>query len=262
MNDGVTIYDIWFNLLYLDNGVKDTILSSIEIPDIGRETMKQEDLNEPAEEKATIEIQENTTPEDLQNGLNDEQGALAHCRAVLDQIQNSAAYKIDTMQENGASSLNEMSMITDWADGENRLHIAYIPENGGLSVVGGMIMEGERYSYDLVQQWRTDAHYEWCDPWLASFQWEDSVVAYMDTLTEDSGITVLLRIDQPYAEGADQQPCYFVNFNFEPDGSFRNVYVQINLFADNAVYKTESVLNLNAEVVQREIQAEFNSITE
>jgi hypothetical protein len=256
MSDGETVYDIWLDLRFVDSAVKDSILGSIEILDVmlGTATVDSGTNAEPAEEVAVTEA--------VRPAMNDEQSALAQCRAVLDQVQNSAAYKIDTMQENGASALNEMSMITDWGYGENRMNISYIPESGGMSVVGGLIMDGQRYSYDLVQQWRKGEDYEWSDPWLVGFRWEDDIVAYMDTLTEESGITVLLRIDEPYEEGADQQPCYFVNFNFEPDGSFRNVYVQINLFTDNAVYKTESVLNLNAEVVQREIRAEFNSITQ
>lgn len=255
MDDGETVYDIWLDLRFVDSAVKDSILGSIEILDImlGAATVDSGTNAEPAEEVAVTET--------VRPAMNDEQSALAQCRAVLDQVQNSAAYKIDTMQENGASALNEMSMITDWGYEENRLHMAWIPESGGISVVGGMVMDGQRYSYDLVQQWRKSEDYDWSDPWLVGFRWEDDIVAYMDTLTEESGITVLLRIDEPYKEGPDQQPCYFVNFNFEPDGTFRNVYVQTNLFTDNAEYKTESILNLNTEVVQREIQAEFNSIT-
>ena len=36
MSDGKTIYDIWFNLLYVDPSVKDAIIGSIEIPEIGK----------------------------------------------------------------------------------------------------------------------------------------------------------------------------------------------------------------------------------
>ena len=247
MNDGETIYDIWLDLRFVNSTVKDSVLGSVEIPEM-----------EPA---PTVAEQANTATQESTTVQWNQQDALTQCRAVLDQVQSSTAYKIDTMQENGAAALNEMSMVTDWGYGGNRLNIAYIPESGGMSVVGGLIMDGQRYSYDLIQKWRKSSDYNWEDPWLVSFHWEDAIVAYMDTLTEESGITVLLRIDKPYAEGADQQPCYFVNFNFEPDGTFRNVYVQVNLFADNAVYKTESILNLNPEVIDREIRVEYNSIS-
>ena len=43
MSDGVTLYDIWLDLRFVDNAVKDSIINSIEIPDIGRETAQQEE---------------------------------------------------------------------------------------------------------------------------------------------------------------------------------------------------------------------------
>lgn len=40
LEDNVTIVDIWFDLLTVDNSVKDSILSSVEIPEIGRFTQQ------------------------------------------------------------------------------------------------------------------------------------------------------------------------------------------------------------------------------
>ena len=81
----------------------------------------------------------------------------------------------------------------------------------------------------------------------------------MDTLTDESGITVMLRIDQPFAAGENEQPHYFVNFNFDADNTFRNVYVQANVFTDNATTKTESIVSLDPKTVNAEIQKEYQN---
>ena len=67
----------------------------------------------------------------------------------------------------------------------------------------------------------------------------------------------MLRIDQPFAESGNQQPHYFVNFNYNTDGTFRDVYVQANLFMDNSTYRTESVASLDSALVEAEIQKKY-----
>ena len=59
------------------------------------------------------------------------------------------------------------------------------------------------------------------------------------------------------AAGENEQPHYFVNFNFDADNTFRNVYVQANVFTDNATTKTESIVSLDPETVNAEIQKEY-----
>lgn len=196
---------------------------------------------------------------DMQTALNEEKGALQQCRSVLEQIQSNGACKIKTKQENGPDALNETTLRTDWIHGKDRLHICLIPESGGSSMFGGLLVGGAKYECDSAQQWRESTWWDWTDPWLVSFQWDDSVVAYIDTLTDESGITVMLRIDQPFAEGENEQPHYFVDFNFDTDGTFRNVYVQANVFMNNATTKTESIVSLDPETVNAEIQKEYQN---
>ena len=129
-----------------------------------------------------------------------------------------------------------------------------------------MAANGVRYSnegkwgkaYTNIE-WRADemTFGDSVKPWLAYFQWNDSVVAYMDSLEDESGITVMLRIDQPFAEGENEQPHYFVNFNFDTDGAFSNVYVQTNLFMNYSTSRTESVVSLDSELIEAEIQKEY-----
>lgn len=226
--DGDIVYDVWYDQNLISDGIAERFLKTVAI---------------------------NADPVVAENP--DEQAALAKCRSVLEQIQSNGACKIETKQENGPDALNETTLRTDWIHGKDRLHIHLIPESGGASTFGGLLVDGEKYECDSAQQWRESTWWDWTDPWLVSFQWDDSVVAYMDTLTDESGITVMLRIDQPFAEGDNEQPHYFVNFNFDTDGTFRNVNVQANVFTDNATTKTESIVSMDPKTVNAEIQKEY-----
>ena len=230
--DSTDVYDIWFYNNRIPNIMRETVLKTCYLDGI-------------------------TDIAAMQTALNEEIEALQQCHAVLETIQSNGACKIETKQENGPSALNETTLRTDWIHGSDRLINCLIPESGGASMFGGLLVDGAKYECDSAQQWREIADWEYTDPWLASFKWDESFVAYMDTLTDESGITVMLRIDQPFSEGEDQQPHYFVNFKFDVDDTFRNVYVQTNLFMNNAISKTESVVSLDAELIKAEIQKEY-----
>ena len=62
-----------------------------------------------------------------------------------------------------------------------------------------------------------------------------------------------------FAAGENEQPHYFVNFHFDTDNTFRNVNVQTNLFTDYAISKTESIVSLDPETVNAEIQKEYQN---
>lgn len=229
---GTDVYDLWFYINRVPNITQETLLKSCYIEGVTDIAAMQSDLNE-------------------------EKEALEQCRAVLEQIQSSGAYKIDTDQHNGAFALNETSLLTSWGCGEDRLQIALIPESGGSSTFGGLLVEGTRYECDSSREWREIEWWDWQDPWLTSFQWDDSVISYQGTTTDENGISVMLRIDQSFAEGENEQPYYFVSFNFNGDGAFRNVYLQTNVFMANAITKTESIVSLDPETVNGEIQQEY-----
>ena len=83
----------------------------------------------------------------------------------------------------------------------------------------------------------------------------------MDTLPDEDGECVMLRVDEQYIDSNDYDPHYFLFFNFDPDGNFVNVQLQVNLFRDNEINITESIASLDAEEINAEIQKEYrNSI--
>ena len=139
-------------------------------------------------------------------------------------------------------------------DGEQySLRIAYMTVNGVRYSNEGKW--GKAYT---EIEWREDnlTFDDSVKPWLASFQWDDSV-AYMDTLIDEDGECIMLRVDEKYIDSDEYDPHYFLFFNFDPDGDFVNAQLQVNLFRDNEINITESIASLDAEEINAEIQKEY-----
>lgn len=229
---GTDVYDLWFYINRVPNITQENFLKFCYIDGV-------------------------TDIAAMQSALNEEKEALEQCRRVLEQIQGSDVFKIETRQYNGDFALNDISLITSWGSGENRMHLALIPESGGSSTHGGLLVGGVRYECDSRREWREISWWDWEDPWLTSFRWDDAVISYQGTMTEENGTSVMLRIDQPYSIAGYEQPYYFVNFNFSEDGAFRNVYLQVDVFTDYALTRTESIVSLDSETVNAEIRQEY-----
>lgn len=96
-------------------------------------------------------------------------------------------------------------------------------------------------------------------PWLASFQWDDSVT-YQHTLTDENGTVVMLRIDKPYIDSPEYPSFYFLNFQFDPQGSFINIHLQNDLFGEHQLDIAESVVSLDQELVRETIEEEYRNV--
>lgn len=230
--DGTDVYDLWFYNNRLPNILRETLLKSCYIESVTDIAARQE-------------------------ALNTEQEALEQCRMALEQIQSGGAFQIEARQQYGAFSLNETSLDTYWGSGEDRLYIAIMPDSGGSSTHGGLLVDGVPYDCGSDREWREMQRWGWTDPWLARFRWDESVISYQDTMTRDNETSVMLRIDQPFTEGENEQPHYFVNFNFDGSGAFRNVYIQANVFTTYSITRTESIVSLDPDTVNAEIRQEY-----
>lgn len=230
--NGRDVYDLWFYINRVPNITQENFLKSCYIDGVTDMAVRQEALNE-------------------------EKEALEQCRGVLEQIQSRDAVKIEARQYNGDFALNDVSLITSWVSGEDRMHLALIPESGGSSTNGGLLVNGVRYECDSRREWQEVTWWEWQDPWLVSFRWDDTVISYQGTMTEENGTSVMLRIDQPYSIAGYEQPYYFVDFLFDGDDGFRNIYLQVDVFTDYALTRTESIVSLDPETVNEEIRQEY-----
>ena len=241
--DGDVIYDVWYDQNLISAGIAERILKTVAI---------------------------NADP--VVATAPGEQEAFTKCRAVLDAIQNGSCHILVDQSSDGDSQ-SHWSTSNYYQDNGNWLKIVDVdPES--VNIVDGeqyslrmafMVANGIHYSNegkwgkaytDIV--WREDdlTFDDSVKPWLASFQWDDSV-AYMDTLTEEDGECVMLRVDKKYKDSDDYDPHYFLYFNFDPDGNFVNAQLQINLFRENERAITESIVSLDAEKINAEIQKEY-----
>ena len=241
--DGDVIYDVWYDQNLISDGIAERFLKTVAI---------------------------NADP--VVATAPGEQEAFAKCRAVLDAIQNGSCHILVDQSSDGDAQ-SHWSTSNYYQDNGNWLKIVDVdPES--VNIVDGeqyslrmafMVADGIHYSNegkwgkaytDIV--WREDdlTFDDSVKPWLASFQWDDSV-AYMDTLTDEDGECVMLRVDKKYKDSDDYDPHYFLYFNFDPDGNFVNAQLQINLFRENERAITESIVSLDAEEINAEIQKEY-----
>lgn len=236
------VYDLWLYDNRLPAKLQETLLKSCYIEGVTDLTAKQESLATEAE-------------------------ALAQCKGILEQIQASDGYRIHNDRHNTTTgpnsiTLNDRSQTITWGAGEDQLSLTTIPDDGGSSSFGGLRKDGKFYTCDASWGWREVPQQNWMEPWLATFQWDESIISYQGTLPAEDETSITLRIDQPYLEGPDEQPHYFVSFRFTPDGKFLNVYIQANVFTDNAFTIEETVHSLDAEAAKAEIQQKYEMVSQ
>ena len=75
------------------------------------------------------------------------------------------------------------------------------------------------------------------------------------------GTGYMFRVNAPFDESPDAAPNYFACFDFDPEGNFTDVFLQINPVRDNSYTLTESVVSTDAQAVSARIQAAFEEAT-
>ena len=233
--DGDVIYDVWYDQNLISDGIAERFLKTVAI---------------------------NADP--VVATAPGEQEAFTKCRAVLEAVQKGS-YKIVTRHVSGRGE-NVMAherIYTrtgeDWLSVTNALPAGqdFTGEEEFTTTKSALRVNGKHYNFTGT---------EWVEiadvantrlPWLAEFTWDDNIVAYIDTLTDEDGECVMLRVDEKYIESDEYDPHYFLYFNFDPDGNFVHAQLQVNLFRDNEITITESIISLDAEEINAEIQAEY-----
>lgn len=193
--------------------------------------------------------------------------AMEQCQAVLNAIRSGSCHLLIQRSATG-DRLRPWSVTNFYQDGENRLVLTEIaPESAAIAQeqqlplkTGRMIVNGTVYTSQggtWEQDGSRDTDIEM--PWLASFQWDDSVT-YQHTLTDENGTVVMLRIDKPYIDSPEYLSFYFLNFQFDTQGNFVSVQLLIDLFREQELDIVESIVSLDEEHVQEAIQEEYGNV--
>ena len=193
--------------------------------------------------------------------------AMEQCQAVLNAIRSGSCHLLIQRSATG-DRLRPWSVTNFYQDGENRLVLTEIaPESAAIAQeqqlplkTGRMVVNGTVYTSQggtWEQDGSRDTDIEM--PWLASFQWDDSVT-YQHTLTDETGTVVMLRIDKPYIDSPEYLSFYFLNFQFDTQGNFVSVQLLIDLFREQELDIVESIVSLDEELVQEAIQEEYGNV--
>ena len=233
--DGDIIYDVWYDENQISDGIAERFLKTVAI------NADPVVVTEPGEQEA-----------------------FAKCRAVLEAVQKGS-YKVITRQTNGRNENAVSCERTYFRSDADWLSITNVLAAGAdftgevkYSTTSSRLCVNGKYFGFTGAEWVEIAEMEnERIPWLAEFTWDENIVAYMDTLTDEDGECVMLRVDEQYIDSNDYDPHYFLFFNFDPDGNFVNVQLQVNLFRDNEINITESIASLDAEEINAEIQKEY-----
>lgn len=195
------------------------------------------------------------------------EAAMEQCQAVLNAIQSGSCHLLIQRSATG-DRLRPWSVTNYYQDGENRLVLTEIaPESAAIAQeqqlplkTGRMVVNGSVYT-SQGGTWEPDGS-RGTDiemPWLASFQWDDSVT-YDNTRTDEDGTVVMLRIDKPYIDSPEYLSFYFLNFQFDTQGNFVSVQLLIDLFREQELDIVESIVSLDEELVQEAIQKEYGNV--
>ena len=240
---GDQIYDVWFDLNQISSIRTEDFLKTVSIDGIPVAT-----------EPSAQEIAAQKT-------------ALEQCQAVLNTIQSGSCHLL--IQRSATGDAQQPWSVTNYyQDGENRLVLTEIaPESAAIAQeqqlplkTGRMVVNGTVYTSQggtWEQDGSRDADTEM--PWLASFQWDDAVT-YIHTLTAETGTMVMLRMDKPYIDSPEYPSFYFLNFQFDPQGSFINIHLQNDLFGEHQLDIVESIVSLDQELVGERIREEYGNV--
>ena len=233
--DGDVIYDVWYDQNLISDGIAERFLKTVAI---------------------------NADP--VVATAPGEQEAFTKCRAVLEAVQKGS-YKIVTRHVSGRGEniMAHERIYTrtgeDWLSVTNALPAGedFTGEEEFATTKSALRVNGKHYNYTGTEWVEIADVANTSLPWLAEFTWDDNIVAYIDTLTDEDGECVMLRVDEKYIESDEYDPHYFLYFNFDLDGNFIHAQLQVNLFRDNEIAITESIISLDAEEINAEIQKEY-----
>ena len=245
--DGNIVYDVWYDQNLLPDGIAGRFLKTVAIN---------------AEPGSFL------TPE--------EQAALEKCKAVLDTVQ-SGSHHIAWEKTRTSSAGTSSYRVEYLSHGEDWLHITGLQTEKGVENQYRMKVGGEPCYGVVGVDRRTDGNTaeesqlplssylgEPERPWLSSYQWDESTVAYVDTLQEDGMDIIMLRIDEPFSGYPEETESYAVDFFFDGSGSFLRVKLTAFAFRNDDLWtaeETETIYSLDPERINRHIQSEYDSFS-
>ena len=208
-----------------------------------------------------VKIIDNTEPGETE--------ALYKCHAVLNAVQSGSSHiLLERRYDAGISDYTQEYLQHRNGNHNEWLSIITVQIAGTAEKHANLYAGGTYYSN--MGKWNKE-EILWTEmmteadplrPWLTSFQWNQETVTYMDTLTDDSGECVMLRIDEPFAAKTEEaEEHYFVNFYFDPQGNFVNTKITVDLSTEDEFTQTEAIVTLENLTVYTKINEQYRNAT-
>ena len=234
---GNMLYDFWLDDLNVDENAQSAIQKAV---------VYQE----------SAALQSGAAPE---SEMSEEEKAFSKCQAVMMGLQDSVIRIFTVCQYQNTPEKN-------WSE-----DFTYSNEIGFLRMTtsaDGTVRE-ELYAFDRYftsEADETTGLMNWTEaepiserrgPWLGNFNFIRHYVTYVDTLSDTEKTSYLFRVDAPFEDREDATPYYFVSFDFDSEGNFLSVYLQINPAQDNAYTLTESIVSTDEQAIVTKIDQEY-----
>ncbi|MCI5485140.1 MAG: M56 family metallopeptidase, partial [Clostridiales bacterium] len=102
----------------------------------------------------------------------------------------------------------------------------------------------------------SEAPSEFSSPWLGSFNFIRHYVTYVDKLLDGEKTRYVFQINAPFEDTPDAANVYAATFDFDAEGNFIDVYLQINILRDDAYTLTQSIVTTDPQVIATKLDFE------
>lgn len=102
----------------------------------------------------------------------------------------------------------------------------------------------------------SEAPSERSGPWLGNFNFIRHYVTYVDTLLDGENTSYMFQVNAPFEDTPDAADHYFATFDFDAEGNFIDVYLQINPVRDDAYTLTQSIITTDPQVIATKLDFE------
>ena len=86
-------------------------------------------------------------------------------------------------------------------------------------------------------------------------------VTYVDTLPDGEKTRYLFQVNAPFDDTPGAAEVYAATFDFDAEGNFIDVYLQINILRDDAYTLTQSIATTDPQVIAVKLNGEMNRAT-
>lgn len=103
----------------------------------------------------------------------------------------------------------------------------------------------------------SEAPSEFSAPWLGNFNFIRHYVTYVDTLPDGENTSYMFQVNAPFEDTPDAADHYFAAFDFDAEGNFIDVYLQLNPVRDDAYTLTQSIVTTDPQVITTKLNGEM-----